>query len=421
MKLKIKYILFIGILHAVCLVLSFLIFENNKVVFICTEVLVLLSLVFSVSLYRQLLEPLKYLKEGINAIKDRDFSVKFIPTGRGEMDELIMVYNRMIDELRTERTKQEAQHFFLEKLIQTSPTGIIIMDYDKNVQSINPTAAAILELDREQVFSAIAVLQPGASRMLKIGGLSIFKVQKSNFIDRGFPRVFVMLEEVTEEIFEAEKNAYGKVIRMMAHEVNNTVGPVNSILELARSNDQLWASGNFELLKNAFVVAGERNQNLNLFMRNFADLVKLEPANRQKTDLNRVVRSVADFMQLSAANRAVNFTFDLPEQASFVFADVQQLEQVLINVVKNALEAIGSNGTVHFELDAGEDILRISDTGAGLTAALSAQLFNPFFSTKKDGQGIGLTLVREILLNHGFDFSLGSGTSGLTTFEIRFN
>ena len=421
MKLKIKYILFIGILHAVCLVLSFLIFENNKVVFICTEVLVLLSLVFSVSLYRQLLEPLKYLKEGINAIKDRDFSVKFIPTGRGEMDELIMVYNRMIDELRTERTKQEAQHFFLEKLIQTSPTGIIIMDYDKKIQSINPTAAAILELDRELVFSAIAALHPGASRMVKIGGLSIFKVQKSNFIDRGFPRVFVMLEEVTEEIFEAEKNAYGKVIRMMAHEVNNTVGPVNSILELARSNDQLWASGNFELLKNAFVVAGERNQNLNLFMRNFADLVKLEPANRQKTDLNRVVRSVADFMQLSAANRAVNFTFDLPEQPSFVFADVQQLEQVLVNVVKNALEAIGSNGTIHFGFDAGEHILRIIDTGAGLTAALSAQLFNPFFSTKKDGQGIGLTLVREILLNHGFDFSLGSGTSGLTTFEIRFN
>ncbi|WP_133557317.1 sensor histidine kinase [Pedobacter duraquae] len=419
MKLKTKYILLIGILHLTCLVLSFFIFEQNRILFIGSEVFILISLVISVGLYRQLLEPLKYLKEGIHAIQDRDFSVKFIPTGRSEMDELIGVYNKMIDELRTERTKQEEQHFFLEKLIQTSPTGIIIMDYDQKIQSINPTATSILNMDQESVLSVVSELKTGSSRMLKIGGLSIFKIHKSNFIDRGFARIFVMLEEVTEEIFEAEKKAYGKVIRMMAHEVNNTIGPVNSILGLALTTEQLWETNKHNLLKDAFEIATARNQNLNLFMRNFADLVKLEPANRQQIDLNKLVQSVAEFMTMPANERAILFSLSLPDKPYLISADAQQLEQAMINIVKNALEAIGHDGVVHFILDPVKHRLCISDNGAGLTEELNAQLFNPFFTTKKDGQGIGLTLVREILLNHGFDFSLTTTGDGLTTFEIR--
>src|SRR4051812_26114717 len=125
MKLRTKYILFIGTLHLVFLGLSFLILKENKVIFIFSEVLVVLSVLLSIGLYRQLVEPLVYLKDGINAIKDRDFNVKFLLTGKQEADELIGVYNQMMDALRSERTSQEAQHFFLEKLIQTSPTGII--------------------------------------------------------------------------------------------------------------------------------------------------------------------------------------------------------------------------------------------------------------------------------------------------------
>ncbi|RZM29152.1 MAG: HAMP domain-containing protein [Pedobacter sp.] len=419
MRLKTKYILLIGMLHLICLVLSFFVFKENKIIFLCAEALLIISIVISVALYRQLLQPLKYLSEGVHAIQDRDFSVKFVPTGRGEMDELIDVYNRMIDELRTERTKQQEQHFFLEKLIQTSPTGIIIMDFEQKIYSINPKATAIMELDGALVLSVIAELKTGSSKMLKIGSLNIFKIQKSNFIDRGFARIFVMLEEVTEEIFAAEKKAYGKVIRMMAHEVNNTVGPVNSILDLALNSGSLWSSGNYELLKNAFNIAVERNQNLNLFMRNFADLVKLEPANRQDVNLCKVLESVAEFMALPATDRQIDLALDLPRLPYAIFADVQQIEQALINIIKNAFEAISAVGIVKISLNPVSHILSISDTGTGLTEAHSAQLFNPFFSTKKDGQGIGLTLVREILMNHGYDFSLGKAENGLTTFEIQ--
>jgi two-component system nitrogen regulation sensor histidine kinase NtrY len=103
------------------------------------------------SLYGQLIRPIKMLLQGIEALKDRDFNVKFLPTGKHEVDQLINVYNQMIDELRTERTQQEEQHFFLEKLIYTSPTGIIILDHDDCIQQLNPKALQILGLDEKEL------------------------------------------------------------------------------------------------------------------------------------------------------------------------------------------------------------------------------------------------------------------------------
>ena len=418
MRLKTKFILFIAVLHLSFLGLSYLILKQDKLVFIISEILIIISVVISIGLYQQLIQPLSYLKEGINAIKDRDFSVKFLPTGKKEMDELIDVYNEMMDALREERTRQEEQHFFLEKLILTSPTGIVVLDYDNQIKQINPKAKEILANNTDLFLNDIQSLQPGESKTMKIGLMNIYKVQKSNFIDRGFARVFIMIEELTAEIFEAEKNAYGKVIRMMAHEVNNTVGPVNSILNVALGTPDLWQDAQRGPLKNAINVAVERNQNLNLFMRNFADLVKLSPVNRISVNLNHLVLAVVDLFKIKAQQQGVSFDLQLTENPFLINADALQLEQVMINIVKNAIESIGAHGTIQIVIDPNVRQLQFIDSGKGISAEHVEKLFSPFFSTKKDGQGIGLTLVREILLNHGYTFSLKTIEPGKTVFAI---
>lgn len=363
--------------------------------------------------------PLTYLKQGISAIKDKDFNVKFLATGKKDVDGLVDVYNRMIDELRLERTKQQEQHFFLEKLIQTSPTGIMIMDFDGQIKQINPKATEILNTDYDALFNQIKDVKTGSSKMIRVGGLRTFKIQKSRFIDRGFERNFVMMEEVTAEIFEAEKNVYSKVIRMMAHEVNNTVGPVNSIINTALSHENIWFSPENALLKNALQVAVDRNQNLNVFMRNFADLVKLPEANKKWIDLILLIKSISELMAFSKNEKDIKFELQLSDEPYFVFADAQQLEQAIINVIKNAIEAIEKEGIIKIGLNQKQHTLTISDNGKGISEANTEQLFSPFFSTKKDGQGIGLTLVREILLNHGFEFSLKTKANQLTEFVIQ--
>jgi nitrogen fixation/metabolism regulation signal transduction histidine kinase len=369
---------------------------------------------------------------GVEAIKDRDFTTRFVTTGKHEMDQLISVYNQMIDVLRTERTKQEEQHFFLEKLIQTSPTGIIILDYDNKVQQLNPKAIRLLGVDEKAivnqmvdeidhpVMKQISGLQSGEAKTITLSGVTTYKLQKSHFIDRGFPRVFIMMEELTAEILEAEKKAYGKIIRMMAHEVNNTIGPVNSILQSTLKTNEINGEQN-GTLKNALQVAVDRNQNLNIFMRNFADLVRLPLPNRRRIDLHKLIGNITTLMTLKAGEKEIEFEYHLSNELIFISADEQQMEQAIINIVKNAIEAIEEKGTITFTTSCHPSQLIISDTGEGIDELTSAELFTPFFSTKKDGQGVGLTLIREILINHHYKFSLQSVGKGRTDFTILFD
>jgi len=432
MKLRTKYILFVTILHLLALVLSYFIFTENRLWFIVSEVFIIISVVIAWQLYIQLLQPLKTLMQGVEAIKDRDFNVRFLSTGKHEMDQLVDVYNQMMDELRTERTRQEQQHFFLEKLIHTSPTGIVILDFDNNVQQANPKALQLLSLDITEVvgysvdtlkhplFKQVKELRSGENIIFKLDGISTYKLQKSHFIDRGFNRNFVMIEDLTAEILTAEKNVYGKVIRMMAHEVNNTVGPVNSIMQMALKTNVLGDDSCSDSLKEALQVAIDRNHNLNQFMRNFAELVKLPQANKHAVDLHHLIRSVASLMQVSAQDKSIKFELYLDDRDFSIMADEQQMEQALINIIKNAVEAIGTNGVISFTTDLDNKRLVIADTGGGIIDADIPGLFSPFFSTKKDGQGIGLTLVREIMLNHGFEFSLKTVAERQTEFTIYF-
>ena len=433
MKLRAKYILFVVILHLLTLGLTLYIFDKNRIFFIISEVFVIISVVIAIQLYQQLISPIKMLLQGIEAIKDQDFNVNFLPAGKHEVDELINVYNQMIHELRNERTRQEEQHFFLEKLIYTSPTGIVILNHDNQIQQLNPKAVQVLGVTAKELIgqninathnallSQAANLKAGDTITIKPDGINTYKLQRSQFVDRGFQRGFLMIEELTAEILAAEKNAYGKVIRMMAHEVNNTIGPVNSILQSALKTETLWQTQTDNQLNNALQVAFDRNQNLNHFMRNFADLVKLPPANKKPTDLHLLVKAVIELMELKARGKKVALIYQPPEKPFIINADVEQLEQALINIVKNAIEAIDVEGTVAFVIEPKTKQLTITDSGKGISEEAGTQLFSPFFTTKKDGQGIGLTLVREILLNHGFEFSLRTIAESTTIFEIRLN
>src|ERR1700722_18528876 len=151
MKLRTKYILFVAILHIVALLLTYFIFNENKIFFIISEIFIIISIIISWQLYNELIRPIDLLMQGADAIRDRDFNVKFLSTGKYEMDKLIKVYNEMMDELRTERTKQEEQHLFLEKLIYTSPTGILILDFDEHIQQINPKALQLLDVEEKEM------------------------------------------------------------------------------------------------------------------------------------------------------------------------------------------------------------------------------------------------------------------------------
>ncbi len=432
MKIRTQYILFVVIIHLTLLLLSFQIFQENKLWFIISEFFILGSVFLSVRLYRSLIQPIQTITMGVEAIKDQDFNVKFMETGSAEMDKLIGTYNQMIDKLRAEGIKQQEQHFFLDKLIQTSPVGILILDFDENIASLNPKVRALFNLNqldyrgqtihalKHPITQELSQLQTGESKIIQLSGVQTFKCQKAHFVDRGFNHQFITIEELTTEILAAEKKAYGKVIRMMAHEVNNSIGAINSILESALNYKSQIAVTDRADYQNALEVAIERNDQLNYFMRNFADVIRMPAPKLEQYDLNKLLESIQILFHAKATKNKIALLFNKTEVPFFVKIDVPQIQQVLVNITKNALESIGQKGQISFLLNVEARKLIIRDDGKGIPKEMEAFLFTPFFSTKNTGQGIGLTLIRDILRNHEFSFSLQTIEEGRTEFEINF-
>ncbi len=202
---------------------------------------------------------------------------------------------------------------------------------------------------------------------------------------------------------------------MMAHEVNNSIGAINSILDTT-----LQLHTGPPDVAEALQVAIERNDHLNQFMRNFADVIRLPEPRLASFDLHELLKKTAQLLEYKARERHVGFQWALSPAPLLISADAGQIEQVLINLVKNALEAMETEGIIMFSTLQTPPQLVIADNGKGLSKERAAQLFTPFYTNKNGGQGIGLTLAREILSAHGFTFSLQTDGDGWTRFWVRF-
>jgi two-component system nitrogen regulation sensor histidine kinase NtrY len=251
-------------------------------------------------------------------------------------------------------------------------------------------------------------------------------VQRGGFVDRGFPRAFFVLEEVTGELRQAERAAYEKLIRVMSHEVNNTVASSTSLLQSSLTYARDLSPEDRTDFETALGVVIARTGQLNTFMKGFADVFRLPAPARQPCELIGILERVVALISARPEAERIAWRWELDATAVRVSADPAQLEQALLNVVKNAVEAIGSDGaggTVTIGVTSKTDppTLVVEDSGAGLTAEAQANLFTPFFSTKPGGQGIGLTLVGEILAGHGFDYALERTHRGTTAFRITFS
>ncbi len=446
MRLRFYYWGLVIVWHSLLLVAAYFLLHETYYWFMLAQLGILLSLVFAYRVYRHFRRPLDLISGGKSALQDRDFSVKYRLTGAREVDALVATYNNMIDTLREERTLLQEQHYFLRKLIEASPSGILIMDYDGNITETNPAARQIIGFDpsssdeEHPLLSAAFDLALGDSLPIIIEGANHYRLEVSAFIDRGFQRKFVQIQTLTGEILAAEKRAYGKVIRMMAHEVNNSIGAINALLDTLTVSeeeiDEQWVVD----VRESLPIASKRNHQLNVFMRNFADVVRLPDPQRERIDLSQVLPQIATLFQAQAQQQNTSFRLGylagrVPElpllksevgsrksemipPSQFISADSNQLEQVLVNVVKNALESVSQDGEIQLILTERPRQIIIADNGPGLNQEAAAGIFTPFFTSKPNGQGIGLTLVREILTNHDYQFSLATDEDGWTRFII---
>jgi nitrogen fixation/metabolism regulation signal transduction histidine kinase len=365
-------------------------------------------------------------------LKDRDFGTRLNRTGQADLDRLVDVYNAMAEQLRVERVGQEERQYFLDRILEASPSGVLTFDFEERISLANPSAARMLgarpdELrgrrlaDLSSPFAReLETLRPGGPRVLVLSGSRRIKAQESGFLDRGSPRTFLVLEELTEELRRSEKAAYERLIRMMAHEVNNSLGAARSLLESCLTYAGQIRPDDRADFEGALAVVIARTEQLNVFVKSFADVVRIPVPRKEPCDVAALATRIAALVKADADLRRVTVRVEAREPLSAIPMDRAQMEQVLLNVVKNALEAIGGDGTVTLRAErrAGRPVLVVEDSGPGIAPEVREQLFRPFFSTKENGQGLGLTLVQEILSRHGFEFSLESNPGEPTRFTV---
>lgn len=392
-----------------------------------SEVGVLISLYLSYELYKAFIRPIVLMQGGADAILEEDFSVKFTPTASGDVNKLIHVYNSMIDRLRLERTSMEEQSHFVQKLINVSPLGIVILDYDNIVTEFNEKARTMLQVGENligsdiedtpsRLLTRISELEVGTSEIITLDGITKFKCQVAEVIQKGFRRKFILMDNMSSELLATEKEAYGRIIRMMAHEVNNSMGAINSIIDSVlefglKLPEEMDLASSLEIAK-------ERNTRLSAFMSNYAAVLRLPAPDLVKINISHLLKKSAQLYIPIAREHKIGMHMDVEAEAT-IFADETLLEQAFSNIFQNSIEAIGRGGNIQVKLQTSPFLIDIIDDGSGIKDDLKAKLFTPFFSTKETGQGVGLMIVREILASHNLQFRLRTDSiTRLTHFEI---
>ena len=408
MKLKHYFLLLAVGIVLLAGVALFATFRSHPTLFYVTEGFVVLILFYLWYFYHKTIRPYDTLIGGMELVRELDLTTRLAPSGQHETDIIVRTFNDLLGRLRSEHLRLEEQYTFLNLLIDASPMGVIQCDLDGNTTSMNPAAREMLSPSIEETIHALPL---GETTTVRIpGGPQLFRISHLSFPDRGFQHPFFLIESLTSEIRLAEKAAYERVIRMIAHEVNNSVAGIIGSL----TGDK-----------------AERLTALSSFVSRFAEVVKIPQPQLQLCDLSEEVEACRPFLENLCTQAHVHIDFRLTDEAVPVHLDTVLFQQVLINIVKNAVESIGkatgrrvsgnaTQGLVTLEVTT-PATLTITDNGHGIPPAIAKNLFTPFFSTKPQGQGLGLLLIRDILTSHHCTFNLLTDPEDhLTRFTIQF-
>ena len=431
MKLKSFFFILAFLLIVVWIILLFVATQENGWKFYLIEGIVTFSLFYLIYFYRKVVKPLNSIAGGMDLLQAQDFSSRLSPVGQREADRIVSIFNRMMNQLKEERLRLREQNHFLDLLISVSPMGVIILTLDERISMANKAALEFLDEGTEEdimnktmdelsgsLTEELNRIPKDTTVTIRLSDSRIYRCSRLSFIDRGFAHPFYLIESLTSEVMKAEKKAYEKVIRMIAHEVNNSVAGITSTLDTI--DDALQTIDDTEDIREVMKVCVERSYSMSRFITNFADVVKIPEPQKEEVHLNDRVTACKIFMENLCQNREIDLHLELCEENPVVSMDTSLFEQVLINIIKNATESIDTNGKIFIRTSASPLMLEIGDTGKGISKEVEAKLFTPFFSTKPNGQGIGLIFIREVLMKHGYTFSLRTFPDGITRFRICF-
>jgi two-component system, NtrC family, nitrogen regulation sensor histidine kinase NtrY len=360
---------------------------------------------------------LQALRDGISSLRDHDFSVSIGQPRHDEFAALVAEYNLLGDLLRRERLNLHQRELLLDTVIQTTPLGLVLTNADGRVIYSNVAARQLLLGGRKlEGLSFADVLAPAPAPLREaLGGAAdtlftmelegepqVFHLSQRHFLLNAQPHRLVLLKQLTRELAAQEVAVWKKVIRVIAHELNNSLAPISS---LAHSGQMLAREPDTAQLTRVFSTIENRAVHLATFIDGYARFAKLP---RPRLD-------AVDWRQfLGRLEGATPFRLEGTPPAQPATFDASQLEQVMINLLKNARESGSAPDAITVCVRGVHDgcVIEVADRGSGLADDVLRDALLPFYSTKASGTGLGLTLCREIVEAHGGRLSLTNRPGG---------
>lgn len=360
---------------------------------------------------------IRALAGSVVAFRDGDFSFSIANRRRDELGELVDAHNALGAVLREQRQNLFQRELLLDTVVQNTPVATVLVEPGGHVVYANVAARHLLNGGRalnglrfddivadasESLGQALAAGQDALFLASVDGEDETFHLLQRNFSLQGRAHHLYLIRRMTRELARQEVATWKKVIRVISHEINNSLGPIRS---LSHSGQELARRGDAEKLDRVFATIEERTRHLEGFISGYARFAKLPPPQAVQIEWNELL--VALDRQYSFKRMGVA----PPDSARF---DRVQLEQALINLLKNAHESGSAADEVELAIELrGRDLrIEVRDRGAGMSETVLTQALLPFYSTKRSGSGLGLALVREIAEAHGGRVQLGNREGG---------
>lgn len=410
-----------------------------------TGVIIVLQLL---ELYRFSSQTNRKLTRFLESVKYSDFISGFNTDNRlgKSFRDLNVAFNEVLEAFRKTRSEKEEHWQYLNTVVQQVRTGIISYDVDGTVQLINTNAKKFLGVtntikniselkDRNpHLYEIIEATMPGKSSLYKEASELQLTIQATEMRIRGNAVKLITMQNIQTELQKQELEAWQNLTRVLRHEIMNSITPISSLTSTLREildYDLVKKENGYELknegaedLREGLDTIESRSKGLIRFIDAYREYTSLPQPKIKTVRVTELIDRVGQFMKTQLKKTTIEFTYSCESEFLTIQADEEMIEQVLINLVKNAMESLGNSkqGKITLKGEAHENnvIIEVADNGPGIIKEALAKIFVPFFTTKKSGSGIGLSLSRQIMQMHNGTLTVDSVPDVKTVFSLKF-